>query len=100
MLAAAADSAGSALTGAITSNIFLSVIMGVSIKKIWLMITTLQVIVHMPLLTIFMPANAVMCFAAIVDISNMNIIPKDIMSAILSIFGSEKEEDEKPSGNF
>jgi hypothetical protein len=74
-------------------------------KKLWMMITTLQVMVHMPLLSIFIPSNAVMCFSAIVDISNMNILPKEYMDKILSVFGSEKSDEEekeesKPEGNF
>lgn len=49
-LATMAGGAGSALTGAISTNIFLSVILGMSMKKLWLMITTLQIMTNLPLL--------------------------------------------------
>jgi hypothetical protein len=90
--------ASSALTGAISTNIFLSVLLGVSMKKLWMMITTLQIMTHLPLLAIYIPPNAVLCFASIVDISNMNIIPKHYTDAILSVFVDDSED--KPEGNF
>lgn len=55
--------------------------------------------VHMPLLSIFIPANAVMCFSSIVDISNMNIVPKAYLDAILKVIVGE-DESSKPEGNF
>ncbi|CDW74924.1 UNKNOWN [Stylonychia lemnae] len=83
-LVALASTASSAVTGAITSNIFLSLVMGLSLKKLWMLIQTLQIIVHLPLLSITLPANAALCFKSIVDISNMNIIPKEYIQAVLS----------------
>ena len=62
--------------------------MGVSLKKLWMMITTLQIMVHMPMLAIYFPPNAVLCFASIVDISNMNIVPKEWIDAIKGVFVS------------
>jgi hypothetical protein len=70
------ESSGTALTAIISGNIFLSFILGVSMKKLWMMITTLQIMTHLPLLEIYIPPNAVLCFSSIVDISNMNIIPE------------------------
>lgn len=81
-----ATGASSAMTGAITTNIFLAVVLGVSLKKLWMLITTLQILVHMPLLEIYLPPNALLCFQSIVDISNMNIIPKEYMDKILGLF--------------
>ena len=97
--------ANSALTGAISTNIFLSVLFGVSMKRLWMMITTLQLLTHLPLLEIYLPPNAVMCFAAIVDISNMNIIPKEYLDPVVKIFtgssyGENNENEDKPKGNF
>jgi hypothetical protein len=93
-----ATSASSAITGAITTNIFLSVILGVSMKKLWMMITTLQIIVNQPLLKVYLPANAILCFKAIVDISNINIIPKEYIDMIMGFISSDKGDDTE--GNF
>lgn len=95
-----ASSANSALTGAVTTNIFLSLFLGVSMKKMWMMITTLQIIVHLPMLKILLPANTIMCFKTIVDISNMNIIPKAWINAALGVFISNSGSDEEVKGNF
>ncbi len=56
---------------------------------------------NLPLLAIYIPPNAVMCFASIVDIANMNIIPKAYVDMIINLFASEdKDEKNKPEGNF
>eukprot|EP00347_Sterkiella_histriomuscorum_P008413 403345188 len=59
-LQALASGAGSAITGAVTTNIFLSLVMGLSLKKLWMLIQTLQIIVHLPLLQIPLPSNVVL----------------------------------------
>lgn len=99
ILVTVADSAGYAIIGAIISNVLLSVTMGVSVRKLWLLITTLQIIVHIPLLNIFLPANALILFAAIIDFSNMNLLPEYTMASMFSLDGNEDDEVILP-GNF
>ena len=80
-------------------NIFLAVALGISTKKLWMMIGTLQIIAHFPLLRISFPSNALMCFKAIVEVANMNIVPKSATNKVLSLVS----HDSSPSsikGNF
>ena len=77
VLGKVANLANGALIGAIAINVFLAVGLGVSTKKLWMMIGTLQIISHYPLLTIGLPANALLCFQALVGVANMNILPTE-----------------------
>ena len=42
---------------------------------LWGMINVMQIIVNMPLLNVNFPANALLFYSFIVNISNFNIIP-------------------------
>ncbi|CDW83854.1 UNKNOWN [Stylonychia lemnae] len=90
-----ASTASSAITGAVTTNIFLSLVMGLSLKKLWMLIQTLQIIVHLPLLQIPLPSNTILCFKSIVDISNMNVIPKEYIKTVVSAFVSDSSSNVK-----
>ncbi len=86
MLAGASVAASGAVTGAITTNIFLSIVLGVSIKKLWMLISTLQIIVHFPMLGISLPSNVLLCFSMIIEVSNLNIIPKKYIKQLIGAF--------------
>ena len=45
-------------------------------KKLWTMISSLQIIVHYPMLKIPMPANLYKLLNAIVEIVNLGLVPK------------------------
>ena len=67
-------------------------------KKLWSLISTLQILVHYPLLNLPMQANVIMVLKGIQDISNLNIIPKDKIKAfITSII---KDSSESVEGSF
>ena len=93
------STASAALTGAISINFFLSLFLGVSLKRLWMMISTLQIIVHLPLLSIYIPANTVLCFSTIVDISNLNIIPQKYMDDVMGLFANTSAGN-STTGNF
>eukprot|EP00347_Sterkiella_histriomuscorum_P008911 403343271 len=88
-LQALAAGASSAITGAISTNILLSLVMGLSLKKLWMLIQTLQIIVHLPLLQIPLPSNVLLAMKAIIDVSNLNIIPKEYINKVLSFVTPE-----------
>jgi hypothetical protein len=68
--------ASTALSGAVSTNLLLSIVAGVSMKKLWTMISSLQIIVHYPMLKIAMPANLLKMLNAIVEIVNLGLVPK------------------------
>eukprot|EP00347_Sterkiella_histriomuscorum_P010505 403376025 len=80
------ESTSTAMTGIVTINVILSLVMGLSLKKLWLLIQTLQVIVHLPLLQVPLPSNVISAYKNIIDVSNLNIIPKEYIKKILSVF--------------
>ena len=75
-----------ALTGALQSNLILSVIAGVSMKKLWTMISSLQIIVHYPMLKISIPANLLKTLNSIVEIVNLGLVPKKYIKEFLGKF--------------
>ena len=63
------------MTGAITMNLGLSVVLGLSLKQLWMLMNTLQILTNLPLLELSLPSNVVMVAQSLRDISNMNLIP-------------------------
>ena len=47
------------------------------------MINTLQIITHLPLVSIAIPSNLQMFISVVSDISNLNVLPKDTVKSIL-----------------
>jgi len=68
--------AENSLTGSLVVNIMLAGVIGLAMKQIWALINTLQIITHIPLLEIVLPANLVMAIQTLSDISNLKIIPQ------------------------
>lgn len=62
-----------------------------SLQYLWGMINTLQLIVHVPLFTLWFPANAAYMYSFIITISNFNIIPDGITEKVYSVFSSDDE---------
>ena len=84
-LKAFADASSGVMKATVSMNMFLSLFLGISMSKMWLMISTLQIVVHLPMLKMIMPANTLLCFSTLVEIANLNIISKEQLQ---SIFGS------------
>ncbi|CDW90296.1 UNKNOWN [Stylonychia lemnae] len=91
--------ASSVLMGSLGFNVILQIVLGFSMKKLWMLINTLQILVHIPMLQIPMPANAILCFQALIDISNLQVIPKEqIKSYAGSIYDTSTDKvDERYS---
>ena len=75
LLQGALGSAGGVVIVAILTNTSLSFFLNISMKNLWNLVTTLQLITHLPLLNIYIPGNAVEVMKAFISISNLNLIP-------------------------
>jgi hypothetical protein len=75
----------SSLTSGVVANIFIAVALGASMKRMWSLLNTLQIITHIPMLGFGLPSNLEICLKTIVSISSMNIIPKAWVNYLLSI---------------
>lgn len=91
--------ASGTLVSTITLNIVLAIVLGVSLKRLWTMINTLQIIAHFPMLKINFPSNALLCFKSIIDIANMNIIPKAYIKAVLATVVTDSSDNVRESFN-
>jgi len=56
-------------------NFFLAAVMKLSMKRIWGLINTLQVLTLLSQLIPNLPSNAVMCLKTLYDVSNLKMIP-------------------------
>ena len=66
-------------------------------QLIWGMINTLQLVVHMNMLSVIIPANVQFFFSFLVSIVNFKIIPtKEIINKIMVINDSLKKSDVSP----
>jgi hypothetical protein len=78
------DAASSSMNVMLYGNLGLQVFMSVSMQLLWGMVNTLQVVIHMNMLSVIMPANVQYFFSFIVNIVNFKIIPtKDIINKIM-----------------
>jgi hypothetical protein len=74
---------GSIVQGALISNMFLSVFLGVAMKRIWTLINTLQILVMLPNLSVSYPSNFLICLKTLFDISNVKLIPAEFSQKML-----------------
>ena len=76
--------AGAALSGSVAVNVILSLVLGFSLKQLWLLMNTLQIITHMPLLNFTFPSNFILFTDTLKSISNMDILPDNYMQSLKS----------------
>ena len=62
---------------AILVNLILVIFVGASMKRLWSLINTLQILTHLPLLGFVFPTNLKICLDIIRQISTLNIVPKE-----------------------
>lgn len=70
-------------------NLGLQLFMSVSMQLLWGMVNTLQLVIHMNMLTVLIPANVQFFFSFIVNIVNFKVVPTD---TIINTIFSFKEE--------
>jgi hypothetical protein len=64
------------MTSGLFANLFLAVAVGASMKRMWSLLNTLQILTHVTLLAVTVPSNVVICLRKIVEISNVQVVPK------------------------
>ena len=82
MLQNVGPAAKSSLNAFMMSNFAIQLFMAASLQTLWGMINVMQIIVHMPLLNVQFPENAMFFYSLIIDISSFNLIPDSWMKAI------------------
>ena len=93
----AGNVASSSMNYMLYGNLGLQVFMSVSMQLLWGMVNTLQLVIHMNMLSVMMPANVQFFFSFIVNIVNFKIIPtKDIINKIIGVKDQLKKPDVSP----
>jgi hypothetical protein len=64
------------MTSGLFANLFLAVALGASMKRMWSLLNTLQIVTHVTLLAITLPSNVGICLRPIVEISIVPVVPK------------------------
>ena len=80
---------GTALVSSIGMNMIVQMLLGFSMKKLWMLIGTLQIITHLAMLSIVFPSNALLCLNSLQDFSNMQLIPKQYVKSILGSLSNQ-----------
>ena len=70
------DAFAMSLVAAVSVNLVLGVFAGLSMKRLWMMISAMQIISHYPMLKVPLPANFLYFLRTIIEISNLGLIPK------------------------
>ena len=71
------------MTSGLMVNLLLVMLIRASMKMMWGVINTMQIITYMTWMNMKMPQNVVVCLKTIHDISNLSIIPKDLTDKVL-----------------
>ena len=70
-------------------NLFLVLVLGASMKRLWSLLNTLQILTHLPMLAFVFPTNLKVCLDIIRQVSNLNIIPKEWVTKFMTIIMSQ-----------
>jgi hypothetical protein len=65
------------MTSVISGNLLLSITFSYALSTLWGVVNTLQIIVHVPLLQLSLPANIMSFLAALLDCLNFNLVDPD-----------------------
>jgi hypothetical protein len=88
------------MTSGLFANLFLAVALGASMKRMWSLLNTLQIVTHVTLLSVALPSNVGICIRTIVEISNVQVIPKAWLDKVLLTVRSWSSDlDVVASGN-
>ena len=71
------------MTSSLVINFFLAAVMKLSMKRIWGLIYTLQILTILPKLIKTLPSNLVVCLRTLQDVSNLKIIPKGTVKQVI-----------------
>eukprot|EP00347_Sterkiella_histriomuscorum_P009028 403342805 len=85
------ENAVAALKVFVYSSMALNIAMSASLQMLWGMINTVQMIVHMPLINIDFPANTMLFYSLLFEISNFQLVPSDDINT--QIFDFSETED-------
>lgn len=83
------DAFAYSLVAAVSANLIFGIFAGLSMKRLWMMISAMQIITHYPMLKVPLPANFLYFLRTIIEISNLGLLPKKyVMEFMRKTFAS------------
>jgi hypothetical protein len=77
------DAFAYSLVAAVSANLIVGIFAGLSMKRLWMMISAMQIITHYPLLKVPLPANFLYFLRTIIEISNLGLLPNKYIKDFL-----------------
>ena len=72
------------LASGIVANIFIAVALGASMKRMFSLLNTLQIMTHLSLLALPLPTNLKVCIDTLVQLSTLSIIPQGWVDYVMN----------------
>lgn len=72
------------VTGIVVTTITLNLFLMMSLQELWGMINTMQLVLHIPLMSLSIPANALLFFQSLISIVTFNVV--DVSAYLQEIF--------------
>ena len=85
------------LTGVLVGSLVLNLLLTASLSLLWGMLNSLQLIMLLPMLNVYVPASATDLFSTLTQISKFNLVPFDWLVDYFVIDGPNNQET---SSNF
>ena len=85
-----------AVTGFSFGSIFMNIFLASSLQLLWKMLGAVQLMVHLPMMSVAFPSNALFAFQLIIDLANLKIVPVDKITQLM--FKMKKQVDTEGFG--
>ena len=73
------EGVGGFSNAALASNFILNLLMAGSMGFLWGLLHSMQIIAHLPLINVMMPANATVLFSILIKIATIDVIPSEFL---------------------
>eukprot|EP00347_Sterkiella_histriomuscorum_P001619 403371334 len=89
-LIAMGGSAANAFSSIMYGTLIMNLILSASLQYLWGMISVVQMIVHMPLLNVDFPANAMFFYSLLMDMSTFDVLPTSTVEDEVFTFSDQE----------
>ena len=93
-------SSSSGISSLLVGNFVLNILMSSSMSALWGMINSLQILIHLPIFSIPIPLNARLFYAAIIAVTQFDVLPTDTINKWLFEFEDSEEEQNENFKNM
>ena len=81
----AAETAETTSTAVLGSNVVVNLLMSASLNMLWSMINSLQIVTHVPLMDLRIPANMGHFLVVLIEIATFDFLSDEVMARVLPL---------------